>query len=556
MATFYTYTTEKYGPLPHQHMIVGRPTQSATAKDATDRWAYVFVPGGGWGLRDPATVVVSATNGNPYVGRESLMNGAFDLDNGGGDPVEAATVFILNVASESQNATAGQFATSPSVENEYSGYVDSSLQHASTGPWEVNDIYYGTSSGAHICRKATSSPPTAGQSTDEWQLYDSNAAITGRRAGGEGSPGSGAQSARDVQRAISYIRKRSGHFQVSKNKVLLQGNSAGAQAAALAAYTDPIAFGHKSHISASHLDVAYEDCRPNGLIAGIAACKLEEFATEDKNASQSLFLSFMSSLFGEPLNEHDNWLAMPDAQKRGADPASAMLSAGYYVPTFFIYNTDSGMSNIWSREHQVQGVAPADYATWNANTNYAQGDLVKHNNGAVGDQFYICVQAHNPTSDGVSAPTQRNADTAYWAYTPLYGADEDNGSWDDHIHHSQNGREFMRLVSTSRANGGLGLDTSSAANSDVRFLVKDFAKPKLTNGLNNTLTQYTVGTTDQYLLYYSAPTDQQFNLSQADKESQGWDSTLSVTGSAQDKAETISTEVLSFFNSTRRTRYI
>lgn len=567
MSSFYTYTTEKYGPLPHQHMIVGRPTGAPAADAATDRWAYVFVPGGGWGLRDPATTVVSEVGGAPYTARESLMSGKFDYDPGGsGEPQEAATVFILNVASESQNGTAGQLATSPQIENNYtkdgtSGYLASSFEHTASGPWEVNDIYYNATSGAHICRTPTSSLPPApvggvAQSNDDWQVYMSNASITGRRAGGEGSPGSGAQSARDVQRAISYIRKRREHYQIAANKVILQGNSAGAQAAALAAYTDPIAFGHKSHVSAAHMDIAYEDCRPNGLIAGIAACKLDEFATEDKGAPQALFLSFMSSLFGEPLNEHEKWMELPLANKRAADAASAMLSAGYYVPTFFIYNTDLGMSNIWSRDRQVNGVRSADYVTWNANTNYALGDLVKHDNGAVGDQFYMCIQAHNPTSDGVSAPTTRNADTAYWAYTPLYGADEDDGSWSDHVHHSQNGREFMSLISASRSNGGLGLDTSSAANSDVRILMKDFARPKLTNGLNSTGVNYNVGVQDQYLVYYSAPTSQQFNLDQADKESQGHEATLSVTGTAAEKANAIAGQVLTFFNATRRTRYI
>ena len=140
MATIYTYTTEKYGPLPHQHMLVGRPTGATAANAATDRWAYVYCPGGGWGLRDQVAIT------RDWGPRSMLMQGLFDhLD--ATEPFESATVFILNVASESQNSLAGaasagdaEYATSAE------GYFqDQFLDAGATGPYDVNDIVYGAS---------------------------------------------------------------------------------------------------------------------------------------------------------------------------------------------------------------------------------------------------------------------------------------------------------------------------------------------------------------------------------------------------------------------------
>tara|TARA_R100000951_G_scaffold114960_1_gene121518 strand:+ start:16513 stop:18150 length:1638 start_codon:yes stop_codon:yes gene_type:complete len=544
MATFYTYVTEKYGPLPHQHMLVGRPTLASGANGATDRWGYLYVPGGGWGLRDQVAIT------RDWGPRSSLMQGVFDHDDGAGEPFEAATVFVLNVASESQNS----LATAPTAgDAEYaldptSGFFPDVSSPAAGAPYSVNDVVYGASQ-AYISLQDSNNEPLG--TATHWATYEANACLAGRRPGGEGSPGSCAQSAKDVQRAIAYIRQRSSEYNISSDKVLLEGSSAGAQAAGCAAYSDPLNYGHDSHLTAVAPDTAYTDCRPNGLILSIAACKLDEFGTINRSSVQGQFLSFMESLFGQQgFVNWNGWDAVSDSRKRAVDPANNVLRSGYFVPTYFLYNSfiDCGMSNIWTREEQANSVTAAMYSTWtDASGDYAEGELVKN---IAGDKFYKCVQAHTPGNGlgGTVAEPGTTADTDYWAYTPAYAASSSDGSWTDMIHHSQNGREFMRILGSSRASGGFALDMSSAANSDVRLMVKDFSVGAFSESR---------GVDGQYNIYYGPPTNQQYRLDDSDK-SINREKVVNTSGGATnpDKQKIVSDEVIAFFTSNRRNKYM
>jgi hypothetical protein len=542
MTTIYTYVTEKYGPLPHQHMLVGSPTEAAGANAATDRWGYVYVPGGGWGLRDQVALT------RDWGPRSSLMQGVFDHTDAS-EPYEAATVFVVNVASESQNSlatapTAGDtdYALDPTM-----GYFPDAAQPASGGaPYAVNDVAYGASQAYISLRDGNNEP--LGTAT-HWATYEANACLAGRRPGGEGSPGSCAQSAKDVQRAIAYIRQRSSEYRIASDKILLEGSSAGAQAAGCAAYSDPLNYAHDSHLTASAADAPYTDCRPNGLILSIAACKLDELATINRAGIQGQFLSFMESLFGEQgFINWNGWNSLPVSRKRAVDPANNVLRSGYFVPTYFMYNSfvDCGMSSIWTREEQANSVTAAMYSTWADTSDYSAGDLVKN---VAGDKFYKCVQAHTP-GDGLSgtvAEPGTTSDTDYWAYTPAYTASTADGSWTDMIHHSQNGREFMRIMGSSRASGGFGLNMSTAATSDVRLMLKDFS----------TVNSEARGVDGQYNIYYGPPNNQQYRLDDTDK-STNREKTIntSAAGTSPDKQKIVSEEVIGFFTSTRRNKYM
>ncbi len=489
----YDWTTEIYGPLPQQTMLVGRPKNASAP---VDRYAYVAVPGGGWGLRDPLPFLQdeAAVGGGDYSARWTLFGGAFDNPNS--TKKETATVFVLNVASEYQNG-AGIGLTSAA---DYSDDVTSDLLNSphvvwdgEVGQaWERNDIYPvgGGGIGAFICLKshtASSSNSPFGAGLGEfWARYPLSSCFPGRRPGaGDGTPGSAYQSARDVQRAIAHIRRNADSYLIDPKKVILEGQSAGAQAAGMAAYTDPLPFGHTNHGSAARASVPNADCRPNGVILGIAACKQDEYVTVNKGAAvQGQFLSFMGSLHGDPsVGQFAAWRDLPIERKRSLDPYWAVSSSGFFAPTYMQYTTDGGLYDCWTREDMLQGVATSDYSAWNGSTAYQPGAKVLGGNS----RYYVCIEAVT----GGAQPSGLG-DTQYWAHARLHSA-TGTGTFPPQIHHSQNGRVFMNLLTGNRASGGMGL--AGGTTGDVRLSVKEFGR-KVFNEV-----EYTFGNVNMVSIY-------------------------------------------------------
>lgn len=90
----YTFHAMNYGPKPWQRVLVGEPNSGATVGAAGLKPAFVYVPGGGWGLRDPLPIT------KDYAGTEPFMQALLDS----GSPYHNAyRVFVPFVASNSCN---------------------------------------------------------------------------------------------------------------------------------------------------------------------------------------------------------------------------------------------------------------------------------------------------------------------------------------------------------------------------------------------------------------------------------------------------------------------
>lgn len=520
--TAYTYTIEKYGPLSWQHMVVGRPTGGSSGL-----YGHVICPGGGWGLRDAAAAVSTASSPS----RSPLFAGAWD--NSSSSSYKGATVFCLNVASESQNSMGIYiYESDPLLTSSTPSQLQGNGLYNSGTTYATNDVVYSAGNEAYISLQ-DSNTGNAVTDTAYWAEVPSCTPMMGRRPGGEGSPGSTAQSARDIQRAIAHIRRNADYYDVDPDKILLEGRSAGAQAAGLAAYSDPLPFGNSTHATAGNLDTPIADCRPNGLILGIAAFKQDEYAAVDKGtSSNSLFLSFMNSLHGRPgLTTWANWDALSPEAKKGLDPFWAAYTSGYYVPTFFQYDTDGGLSDIWTRSEMANGVASSDYSAWQSSYDYVAGDLV----GPSGTYYYKCIQDHN--SGSVAQPTT-NSSTAYWAYVGNHAANGSSGVFSPEIHHSWNGRLYITEFTKATSAGGLGIPST-----DIRLSLRD--------GTNK------YGDPDTVRIYNGAPTTEQYNVSTADKEINMVTSvSLSGLTGLADRSKPLADEIVSFFTGSILTKYM
>lgn len=264
----YTYYSVNYGPKPWQRMLVGEPGGGAIGS-AGAKPAFVYVPGGGWGLRDPLPIVDSAG-----VAAEPIMSGA--LDNVASSAYESYRVFIPQVASDSHNgfgesvhgltvwtntgtyaendevvtlpsgtkwrcisgytATASvpgtpeaEFntsvndasATSTSFDtnltetaNDYynSYYMIQFITGALTGEQRIVSDYVGSSKTITVSSAFSAAPADGDQFTVRsvaWAPIDTSDPNFPRVANrGDGTPSYAFQSALDVRRAVGYIRRR------------------------------------------------------------------------------------------------------------------------------------------------------------------------------------------------------------------------------------------------------------------------------------------------------------------------------------------------------------
>jgi len=478
-ATTYVYTTERYGPLPWQTMLVGRSSSVSTSK-----WAYVYVPGGGWGMRDPVIFLSreASISGDPYSKRPPLYAGAFDTTaDAGSTYLDDATVFILNVASESHNGGAisvhqGAYA-SDYLDAETSGSVIDLW--ADTAPYAINDRV-ATGNSTAVCIRAhdpaavdaepqlgTDGLPEGAVAEDYWAISYRETNLVGRVPNrGEMTPGSAYQSAADVQRAISHIRRNADSYGIDVEKVLLEGSSAGAQAAGCAAYGPPLNYGHEVHPTVTHNFGVEADCRPNGLIMDIGAFQQDNYASiSGRQSSQAFFLSLMSSLFGrDDISQQASWADLPANQKRAMDPYWAAYTSGYYVPTFFTYFDDRGYDDPWSYEDIANGVVTGNYTLWATAVDYEVGDRV-YTSGAP-NQYWYCAQAHNSSTQ--PEPAGSGDALPYWKNTSQYFSPGD-GSFGVQIHHSHNGRKYMEEFTKAPSSGGLGI--LDGASGDIRLAV-------------------------------------------------------------------------------------
>lgn len=527
----YTYTTEKYGPLPWQTMLVGRSTSGST-----DKYAYMYVPGGGWGLRDPLPFVSGQAN---YAGRTSLYGGAFD--NSSSTAHEQATVFVINVASESHNTP------TTLVHQAFGGYNPTNSSGPTPTIWGTGNTYaindrVVTSGNIAVCRKAhagstsdqdpalgSDGAPVGANAEEYWNISYNENCLLGRIPNrGEGSPGSLAQSAVDVQRAIAFVRRNAEQYGISTDKVLLEGSSAGAQAAGLAAYSPPLGYGHDYHPTASHRFGTDSDCHPNGLVLSIAACQQNDYALQDGNlVSQGLFLAFMNTLFGRGdltefnANSAENWQSIPQNQKKALDPYWAAISSGWYVPTYFEYYTDFGYDDIWSRSEISNGVRTSDYSAWAISTTYNPGDKVSN-----GGDYWYCIQSTNGVADAVTEPGTGSSFSDYWADTSTYAADS-NGNYGVQIHHSQNGLLYLKDFTATQAAGGLNID--DGIDGDIRLSLKPQSG----------------ASTTRHVYHTYAATANPANRTD-----------LTLSGTGDQKKLTIADDMLGFFTPARLTTYI
>lgn len=94
----YSFYSMNYGPKPWQRVLVGEPNSGASIGAAGLKPAFVYVPGGGWGLRDPLVVTADYAGTAPFM--QSLLES-------GGTYENAYRVFVPFVASISCNAPRG-----------------------------------------------------------------------------------------------------------------------------------------------------------------------------------------------------------------------------------------------------------------------------------------------------------------------------------------------------------------------------------------------------------------------------------------------------------------
>jgi hypothetical protein len=430
-------------------------------------------------MRDPVIFLSreASISGDPYSKRPPLYAGAFDTTAAGGSQyLDDATVFILNVASESHNGGAisvhqGAY-DSDYLEAETSGSPIELWDAVST--YAINDrVATGNTTAvcirAHASNSVDANPalgsdglPTGAVAEDYWSISYRETNLVGRVPNrGEMTPGSAYQSAADVQRAISYIRRNSDSYGIDVEKVLLEGSSAGAQAAGCAAYGPPLNYGHEVHPTVTHNFGVETDCRPNGLIMDIGACQQDSYASiSGRQTSQAFFLSLMASLFGrDDVNQQSDWAALPSNQKRAMDPYWAAYTSGYYVPTFFTYFDDQGYDDPWTYEDIANGVVTANYTAWALGQDYEVGDRVVSSD----TEYWYCSVAHNSSS--VAEPAG-NDDLANWKNVGQYLGGID-GSFNVQIHHSQNGRLFMDQFTKAPSAGGLGIPDGPSG--DIRL---------------------------------------------------------------------------------------
>lgn len=412
----YTFHAMNYGPKPWQRVLVGEPNSGATVGAAGTKPAFVYVPGGGWGLRDPIVVT------RDYAGTEPFMKALIEP---GGTYENAYRVFVPFVASNSCNAPRGSahevptWATNVSYDKgdyvvwqgvKYQAAYD--MAAASDQPMPFSTIEttvaaspaptvssfqtdhtisttldgFGDDNGLLIMQNgeqalvATTTrtsgkalvgvagggldtAPTAGDEIKilcpSWvEMLESDAGDGRLGNRGDGSAAYGGQSVADINRLIGWMRNNKSMLAIQPQKIALMGSSAGGQAAGCAAYSDAGNFGAKRHHTSASPFVSQVPTKPNALILGITQSQAERGAAVNGAGytQQSQYLGFMASLYGDArLGTSSAWQAYPDDKKKALDPYDAASRSGQVMPTCLVYTLDNGYDDTRTEDEVFNG---------------------------------------------------------------------------------------------------------------------------------------------------------------------------------------------------------
>lgn len=353
----HTWTRHWYGNESWQWFDWGQPTGVSSTLPGV-----AFIPGGGWGLRDPFGYR------NPATG-EVIFRGA--LNNPSSSLFKTYQNFIVNVASNNHNGSTVvpcfpwlttryydvgdvvQVSTSDTVPSPQYQYIDKkayvcklahtaaastnkpgsgsswatnwdeltnkevvrsgrgAVQWATGIAYAVDDVIYsgpdGATSGSgrvYRCVSAhtsgTSTRPGIGASTATvWVEVPSNSLGAPRlQHFGETTPAYALQGAVDAQLFMAYVRAEAATFKLTPNKLALMGSSAGGWNAAMAAFSPPLNYSGVDEPFGASPSIPRRSSRPNALILSITPTDISRYMTADVPGQQGQMLNFMRSIFG------------------------------------------------------------------------------------------------------------------------------------------------------------------------------------------------------------------------------------------------------------------
>lgn len=333
-----TYSNRTYGPYPWQRLLFGTSGSGGTLP------AFVYVPGGGWGMRDPVLITDTSIGGAEPVVAGALANPSSSLN-------ETYRIFVVQIASTSHNGFA-VLGISDWVSG--TSYTQDDLVVRSGVRYRCITTH--TASGGNA--------PDVGGGATYWLAIAGNDCSNPRIANrGDGSPAYGMQGVSDVQRAIGWIRQHAAELGVNPDKIALMGSSAGGQAAGCAAYMDQGPFGGTDHPSIVHPFKAKGFTTPNALVLQITPTRLDLYVTSSLVAQQGIFFAFMQSMYGRPeLGDFAGWTALPLTYKRALDPYWAAKRSGFAVPTYLDYGgskfDDKTSTQVYNGEAGSPGLVP------------------------------------------------------------------------------------------------------------------------------------------------------------------------------------------------------
>lgn len=386
----YTWERVAYGVEPHQWMEVGRPSSQAVGSKLR---CFVYLPGGGWGLRDKRTL------DHPTIGT-ALFRAAYNNPNS--SHYETSVVVYVNVASNTYNgmsnfrvfpwdngrhlfdvgdwvSDAGSvpyecIAAHEPDKNEVPGHafegsepnvganwqtfwaVRTRIQSSQAGrgqcahvvgtTWSADETARGSDGRQYICKQSHTTttitdPATGASSADYWEMLQSHDIVTPRIGGmGDMTTYHGIAAPRDLQMATQFLRKNARRFDIFPSKITHAGESAGGHGVALCNALEDHSFAHKNQAESTQLYTPSDSGRANAQIPSYFPTHLENYFTVDLGATGlGIFGVWMKSLFGNSdLQTFDGWSSWDSTYKESLDVIGATKATGLTIPTFLSFS--------------------------------------------------------------------------------------------------------------------------------------------------------------------------------------------------------------------------
>lgn len=403
----YSWQRVQYGIEPHQWMEVGTPDSLVAGAKLR---CYMYLPGGGWGLRDKRTL------DHPTIG-VAIFRSAYN--NPASSHYESSIVVYVNAASNTYNGMSNFFpfpwATSVRMYDVGDWVADANsipyeciasnepdknaiVGHAHEGSepgvganwtsfwvqrtriecaqagrgnplhvigqtWNADETTRAGNGNQYVCKQthtstALTDPNGGAQAADYWERLFSNDIITPRIGGmGEMTPAFGVTGSRDMQLATQFLRANADKYQIFVTKITHAGESAGGHNVGLANALEDHSYAYLREAEGNHLYTPEDQGRANAQILSYFPTHLEDYYTVYPG-SEGLgsWGASMKSLFGNSdLSTWTGWSEYPAKYKRAVDVLGAIEASGITIPTYLSY-TDGGsltshtVSNVYSND--------------------------------------------------------------------------------------------------------------------------------------------------------------------------------------------------------------